>query len=224
MVGRFVWRRHLEWKVKVKTQMQNRELKRRNDNHPARRSLWQSVNAALARMCPTREPKAAPCFTVPIAGHVVGQVCVCAIFDLPFLDRFERQASGLYVPVESWRIDGDENGEGSRTGAEIDRALNLNELRGAYMPCPWCGENGNMRYFCGCGGVVCGGKVKGKMFHCRASCGSAWRVGHSVHELKVTEERERREWQTPSPRGSTSQAPAKQLDSARLLLSPSRRK
>jgi hypothetical protein len=75
-----------------KTQMENKQIERRNNNHPARRSFWQSVDAALARMCPAKEPNPrlspAPCFTVPVAGQVVGQVCVCAVYDRPFLDRF----------------------------------------------------------------------------------------------------------------------------------------
>jgi hypothetical protein len=210
--------------------MENRQLERRNNNHPARRSLWQSIDAALARMCPATEPKPrsspAPCFRGPASNAVlvVGGVCMCAVFDLPFLDRFERRA-GFYVPVESCRIDDGANCESFGAGAEIGLALKPDEIRGAWMRCPWCGDNGNMRYHCAyCGGVICGGKVRGRMFYCRASCGAAWRVGHPVREIAVTEERSRHEWQSPSRRGSVSQAPAIQTDSARALLPPARRK
>jgi hypothetical protein len=165
-----------------------------------------------------------PCFTAPapVVRRVVAQVCICAVYDREFLDRYERQASGLYFPVESRRIEG---GTGSGAGAEIGRVLNVDQIRGAYKPCPWCGENGNMRYHCDCGGVICGGKVKGKTFHCRASCGRRWPMGDPVHEIEVTEEQARREWKTPPRPGSTWKAPAATNDNpARLLLPPARRK
>ncbi len=172
-------------------------------------------------------------FTAPALAvqHVVAQLCVCAVFDLPFLDRFERQASGIYRPVESRRVHDAEN---FGAGAEIGGVLNADDIKGAYMPCPWCGDNGNMRYHCDCGGVICGGKVKGKMFHCRASCGASWPMGNPVREIEVTEERGRREWQAPPPHGSAWQAPpphgsawqapAKGTGLSRRLLPPGGRK
>jgi hypothetical protein len=128
-----------------------------------------------------------PFFTVPAArsGRVVTQLCVCAVFDLEFLDRFKRQPSGLYRPLESRRIDDSESFD---TATETDHVLKFDDIDGAYMPCPWCGDDGNMRYYCDCGTVVCGGKVRGRKFHCRSSCGRSW-VGQPVHEFEVTEER-----------------------------------
>jgi hypothetical protein len=79
-----------------------------------------------------------------------------------------------------------------------------------------------MRYHCDCGGVICGGRVKGKMFHCRASCGRRWPMGDPVHEIEVTEERARREWKAPPRSASTWQAPARDTSPARLLLPPAK--
>jgi hypothetical protein len=182
---------------------------------------------ALARLnregpARTASPSASPrgsCFTAPVARRVVAQICVCAFYDLQFLDRFERQASGIYRVVDSIRIVA---GEGGGSDAEIGRVLNADDIRGNYMPCPWCGENGNMRYYCSCGGVVCGGKVKGNIFHCRASCGRSWPGGNPVHEIEVTEERERRQWQAPPRRGSAWQAPPRETNTSRLLLPPAK--
>jgi hypothetical protein len=160
-------------------------------------------------------------FTAPVARRVVAQLCVCAVFDLQFLDRYERQASGIHRVVESIRI---VDGERGGACAEIGRVLNVDDIRGNYMPCPWCGDNGNMRYHCDCGGVVCGGKVKGNIFHCRGSCGQSWPAGHPIHEIDVTEERERREWKAPPRRGSAWQAPPRETSPARLLLPAGRKR
>jgi hypothetical protein len=169
---------------------------------------------------PSASPRAS-CFTAPVVRRVVAQICVCAFYDLQFLDRFERQVSGIYRVVESIRIVA---GEGGGAGAEIGRVLNVDDIRGNYMPCPWCGDNGNMRYHCDCGGVVCGGKVKGNIFHCRASCGQSWPVGHPIHEIDVSEERARREWQAPPRRGAAWQAPPRETSTSRLLLPAKGRK
>jgi hypothetical protein len=158
-------------------------------------------------------------FTAPAARRVVAQRCVCGIFDLEFFDRYEQQASGIYRVVESIRIVDRERGGAC---AEIGRVLNVDDIRGNYMPCPWCGDNGNMRYHCDCGGVVCGGRVKGNIFHCRASCGQSWPAGHPMHEIDVMEEREWREWKAPARRGYAWQAPQRETSPARLLLPPAK--
>jgi len=56
-------------------------------------------------------------------------------------------------------------------------------------------------------------------------------LGHPVHEIEVTEERERREWKAPPRQGSTWKAPASSPandnsadNSARLLPPPAKRK
>lgn len=133
------------------------------------------------------------------------QLCVCAVFDLPFLDRFEQQASGIYRPVESQRI---HDGQGTLTGPQIGQVLNVDDIDGPYVPCPWCGDDGNMRYHCDCGGVVCGGKVSRGVFHCRVSCGQFWVVQDLVQEFEVT---------TEGKRGGR-QSCAKQTKFSRLLL------
>jgi hypothetical protein len=142
---------------------------------------------------------------------------VCAVFDLFFDERFERQASGLYRMVETIRI---HEGDGGRRGVSPRRALAMREIEGRYLPCPWCGDNAGKRYHCDCGTPVCGGRVRGNLFICRDSCGDKWEMGPPAREIQVTDAIEERDFRGPSRGPAMRQAPPRDLRPARLLAAP----
>lgn len=175
--------------------------------------------AATPRVGPSSPPRsfAAP-DRAPLAPPAVLHRSVCAVFDQLFVERFERQASGLYRMVETIRI---HEGDSAGAGAGVSRTLNVREIEGRYLACPWCGDNRGKRYHCSCGTPVCGGRVTGNLFVCRDSCGDRWEVGPPSREIQVTEARQgERDFRGPTREPKTAQAPAKDLRPARLLAAP----
>jgi len=151
------------------------------------------------------------------APSAVFERCVCAVFDLEWFVRFERQASGIYRVVESIRV---HDGAGSGPGAALSRVLSVDEVEGRYPPCPWCGDRAGALYHCDCGAVVCGGRVKGNLFICRDSCGDQWEMGPPAREIKVSEaRRDTRDFRGPARGSAAWQAPGRSVNPARLLLS-----
>lgn len=195
------------------------------------------MDEALARIRQEREarrsqsPSPSPSYSnssfaaperVAVAPHVYLHRSVCAVFDLWFVERFERQASGLYRMVETIRI---HDGDGSTLGECQSQALSLRKIEGRYLPCPWCGDKAGKRYHCSCGASVCGGKVKGNHFVCRDSCGDEWDLGPPVHEIQVSEAKPNsNDWKPGERSHRTWQAPPRDVKPERLLLPPARRR
>ena len=174
--------------------------------------LRQEQKAPRHASCSPPPSSSAASFSAPVAFL---HRCVCARDDLWFVERFERQPSGLYRAVGTVRI---HEGDDSGSGGSVSRALKVREIEGPYLACPWCGDNRGKRYHCSCGAPVCGGRVKGSLFICGDSCGDQWEMGPPAREIQVTEGQTQRDYKSP-PRATTWQAPARTANPARLLLS-----
>jgi predicted RNA-binding Zn-ribbon protein involved in translation (DUF1610 family) len=95
--------------------------------------------------------------------------CVCAVMDLPYILRYEVAASGLLKLLESVKGNGAAQA-GPRANKRSDRSVE-EQFESTVYPCPWCGATGLTK--CGaCRRLVCTGRVHGKVFHCRSSCGA----------------------------------------------------
>lgn len=157
----------------------------------------------------------------PASPVLLQELIVCAVHDLGFIEFYERQRSGLYLPIKSRLL---HVGEGFGAGHGARLTIRVADICGPHTPCPWCGDNGGGRYHCDCGAVVCGGRVKGNVFTCRDSCGASWRIGPDVKEIAVTRDSGARDWQAPLRGSGRWQAPASAVNPDRLLLPPARRK
>lgn len=134
------------------------------------------MDAALAelqqnrRMQPTPRRPATPTALGPHAGEVRDVVRICAIHDKPWAARYVAGADGRFLYSQSIKITqalyleqyADSNGD--------VRLLHSHELAEEF--CAWCGGHGHGSVRCGtCGQEVCHGKVVGRYFRCRDSCG-----------------------------------------------------
>jgi hypothetical protein len=153
------------------------------------------IEAALELVGQTLPPLPAPADSCELS-------CVCAVHDKPYALRFVRQASGLFRLVESVKVQPvelvmAEGGEtGRRSGIEY---LRLDEFERGSTRCAWCGDRSY--HYCrnNCGALVCGGRMRGRTFRCRASCGAEW-VGEPLREVEaVTGPREPERFQAPAP-------------------------
>jgi hypothetical protein len=161
---------------------------------------------------PAQAASAAP----PVdAREFFEQLCVCAVEDREFMVRYVRQPNGLFRATESVKIHaGGGSGKGSTRPTLV---LSIDKIEGGHTACPWCGNGGH--YHCDCGGVVCGGKLIGQLFTCRASCGEKWIIGSPVTEIKGTKpQQERHESKAPARRASASSGSSQPANENRLLL------
>ena len=143
------------------------------------------------------------------------QLCVCAVEDRAFIVRYVQQPNGLFRAIESVKIHA--GGGSGKGGTRPTLVLSTGKIEGSHTACPWCGNSGH--YHCDCGGVVCGGKLIGQLFTCRASCGAKWIIGSPVTEIKGTKpQQERQESKAPPRRASPSSASSKPAHENRLML------
>jgi hypothetical protein len=157
----------------------------------------------------------------PVIPAVLLHRCVCAVFDLEWYMRYERQRSGRYRAIESIRI---HDGDGVRQSATLSRTLRYDEIEGRHTPCPWCGDRVGTLYYCSCGAAVCGGRVKGNLFICRDSCGDQWEMGPPAREFQVIEPGQGpQNFRRPADRPAARSAPTRGVvNPARLLPPPTK--
>jgi hypothetical protein len=142
--------------------------------------------------------------------------CMCAVHDRPYTLRFVRKANGLFGLVDSERETSGTQVKG-RAGAQIvtPATIPMKEMELTAFPCPWCDDitfHHCARY---CGAFVCGGRIKGNVFHCRPSCGASW-VGAPLEQV---EGQKRQELRRPSmPQASRSPMTAPSVSRPRLAL------
>lgn len=117
------------------------------------------------------------------APETLRQECVCAIYDLPFIVNYQRQANGRFRATGSEKIHSDNGLRAAGTSNRGEVTLPVDEIDGGHTACAWCGSFGH--YHCSCGAVVCGGKLRDKLFTCRASCGQSWETGTATAEIKA---------------------------------------
>jgi hypothetical protein len=147
------------------------------------------------------------------AAEVFDQMCVCAVHDRPFITRYTKQPSGKFRATECIKVQSG-SAQSEKSAGKLS-TLSVGEIDGRYPPCPWCGCTSNVHYNCRCGGVVCGGRVKGRVFRCRRSCGAEWIPGASTQEIQGTSlRRDSKDWKS-SPRTALAE-PMKPV--GRLLL------
>jgi hypothetical protein len=187
------------------------------------------MNEVLARLRQDRAARPAASraepssiFSALPAPPALIEVCVCAAFDLEWAIRFERQGSGLWRGVESFRL---HDGESAGGRAGFTRSLDIAKIEGRYPPCPWCGDRSGRLYHCDCGAVVCGARVKGDVFTCRDSCGERWELGPPARAIQVSEARPScNDWKPGERKVANGQAPPRDAAPARLLLGPGTRR
>jgi len=173
----------------------------------------------IARQQPESDPpQGASVSSAPAAAgpETFDQLCVCAVHDLPYITRYEKQPNGRFRATKSVKVE-QKPGAGRTTVAQSAK-IPVSKIDGAHPPCAWCGVSGD-HYHCHCGGVVCGGRVKNKIFTCRPSCGAVWPPGPNVEEIETSATLpERKEWKAPPRRTSAWTAPAQPINENRLLL------
>ncbi len=182
-----------------------------------RRAKRDEVLKALRQEQEVETRQAAPASHAPQvdAREIIEQLFVCAVEDREFIVRYVRQPNGLFRAVESVKIHA---GGGSAKGSTRPTlVLSTDQIEGSHTACPWCGNSGH--YHCHCGGVVCGGKLIGQLFTCRASCGDKWIIGSPVTEIKGTKpQQERHESKAPPRRASAPPGSSQPANENRLLL------
>lgn len=185
-----------------------------NRRETTRALVLQSVRESADFKPSQAEPPARPVDT----RKYFNQLCFCALRDLPFVVRYERQPNGRYRALESVQLQ--QGGASGREGQSETFILPTDQIDGGHTPCAWCGTTGH--YHCHCGGVICGGKVKGNLFTCRVSCGAQWIMGPPVTEINLAkpEPPERQEWKAPPRKPAASYTPAKPEPEIRLQLGP----
>jgi hypothetical protein len=96
--------------------------------------------------------------------------CVCAVTDRAYVLQYERTAGGKLRFLKSIKSDAPKNGAGAV--ARSASTIRMDAFEPRYFPCPWC--NANSICSCGrCRSLVCNGRLYGRMFNCRASCGNS---------------------------------------------------
>jgi hypothetical protein len=96
--------------------------------------------------------------------------CVCAVTDRAYVLQYERTVKGKLRFVKAIKSDAPENGAGAVSRSASTIRMDAFEPR--TFPCPWC--NANSICSCGrCHTLVCNGRLYGRMFNCRASCGNS---------------------------------------------------
>jgi hypothetical protein len=97
--------------------------------------------------------------------------CVCAVTDRAYVLQYERTAGGKLRFVKAVKSDAaSENAAGAVSRSASTIRMDAFEPR--TFPCPWCSANS----ICSCGRchtLVCNGRLYGRMFNCRASCGNS---------------------------------------------------
>ena len=170
-----------------------------NDKSIAVSPARQAMDKALARLRDGNHGD--PHEVAPCDGRDVFELrCVCAVRDKPYLLRFMRQGNGKFRFKESVKLGESSNGgaHAAQPAAPPANTLNLAEFEELVTPCAWCG-NGGINY-CGpyCGAYVCGGRMEGGVFHCRASCGASW-TGVPLREVAGTTQAQPRRWAAAPP-------------------------
>jgi hypothetical protein len=134
--------------------------------------------------------------------------CMCAVHDKPYTLRFVRKANGLF------RL---EDSEKATSGTQFTRqagahlvtpaTIPIKEIELTAFPCPWCDDISFHHCSQNCGAFVCGGRIKGNVFHCRPSCGASW-VGAPLEQVKGQKRQELRRPSMPQASHAPMTAPA----------------
>jgi hypothetical protein len=100
--------------------------------------------------------------------------CVCAVTDKAYVLQYRRSANGKLHYLKSEKCDGTIPPGRNTGGASASAAqeVTLDAFDALRFPCPWCGDA--TVNSCSCGSLVCGGRKRGNLFVCRASCGETW--------------------------------------------------
>ena len=142
--------------------------------------------------------------------------CMCAVHDRPYTLRFVRKANGLFGLVDSEKETNSPQFKG-QTGAQIvtPATIPIKEMELMAFPCPWCDDITFHHCSRDCGAFVCGGRIKGNVFHCRPSCGASW-VGVPLERVEGQKRQELRGPSMPQPFRSRTAAPS--VSKPRLML------
>lgn len=100
--------------------------------------------------------------------------CVCAVTDKPYVLQY-RWAGKRLVFVKAIKLESSGRGHARPSGLAVDQQMAaVSAFKSFCFPCPWCGSD-SINY-CGanCGALVCGGRIRDGVFHCRPSCGASW--------------------------------------------------
>ena len=146
------------------------------------------VDAVLANKFPARPPAPLRPSAYPPSEKFILN-CVCAVQDKPYQLIFVRQSLGRLRLMESLKLTGDARaGSADARPFAVQQTIPMTDLEGGPWFCAWCSDPGF--HLCSCNAFVCGGRMQGKAFHCRQSCGAEW-VGVLLREVQTTKEEKR---------------------------------
>jgi hypothetical protein len=131
------------------------------------------MDTALARLqageVKTRGGAATPALPSRSCGVVVDLARICAVHGKPYASRYIAGPDGRFQYSQGIRVTESLYLEQYADCLSVAR-LNSSDL--AEECCPWCGGHGFGAVRCGsCRKEICYGKVTGRYFRCRDSCG-----------------------------------------------------
>ena len=141
---------------------------------PAEVQPGNKMDTALANLHQTEQverwARGSPRALSPGAGEVVDLPRICAVHDKPYAARYIADADGRFRYAQTIRVTEALYLEQYADAGGDVRLLHSHELGEEF--CPWCGGHGRGSVRCGtCGKEICHGKVVGRYFRCRESCG-----------------------------------------------------
>lgn len=154
---------------------------------------------------------------VAAGGDFYDCLRVCAMFDKPYIARYERKAGKLYQFVGTFK---DKTKAGTGKGKPSTVVLDFDYIRALVRKerCAWCGVKSVV--LCGsCSWIVCQARVTkrdgGQHFQCRKGCGGEGMITGFIETCEATKQ--------PAPSRSPARAglPGKEtaaLPSGRLRL------
>ena len=131
---------------------------------------------------------------VPAGGEFYDCVRFCAMFDKPYIARYERKAGKVFQLVGTFKdieTAGPGNGKHSRVIIPFDQI----RTQARKERCSWCGKTGGL-VLCvhGCEQLICAASVTGSVeqesaFRCRKSCGREGVVRGFIQTVEATKQR-----------------------------------
>jgi len=140
------------------------------------------------------------------APEIFDLYCFCAVHDKRYTLRFIRQPSGLLRFSASFREKAPTSPDNVRAG-DVRSPMQLRCFETTAVPCAWCGDRSFHHCASHCGALVCGGRMRGDLFRCRASCGAEW-VGVPLRQVEGTTQKQPRRPSCPAPANNNHAAKA----------------
>jgi hypothetical protein len=108
-------------------------------------------------------------------GQFYDCVRFCAMFDKPYIARYERKAGQPFQLVGTF-TDAVTAGAGNGKRSSVIIPMDLIRSQTHEERCSWCGKKGKLvKCVGGCGEIICAASVteteRGEYFRCRKSCG-----------------------------------------------------